>query len=238
MDNFGSWYYLIGLVRDAGVFLLIAALGGCIYSCYCFFVKNNRLSILPCACFLSVYIFLSFIKGKPPWMITAVLPFIAILCGAGLNVFLEAAVKKGRGAFIIAAAAIISAGIISSCTLSYDGYMYAQWDEHYRYAKNIRAEVEKIEKIFPDKAPFLIYFGDKVWPNPVFLSYIAPRNLQLISGHEPFKETADILDEKGINGAVISGDSLGQDIAGYLDKKCGFVFDLTEFFLIGKRSKK
>lgn len=238
MDDFGTWYYVIGLVRDCGAFLLVAASGGIAYCCYCFWAKKNRLAALPCVCFIAVYVFLSFIKGKPPWMITAVLPFIAILCGAGLNVFLEAAAKKGRGAFIIAATAIISAGIISSCTLSYDGYMYAQWDEHYRYAKNIRAEAEKIEKIFPDKAPFLIYFGDKVWPNPVFLSYIAPRNLQLISGHEPFKETADILDEKGINGAVISGDSLGQDIAGYLDKKCGFVFDLTEFFLIGKRSKK
>jgi 4-amino-4-deoxy-L-arabinose transferase-like glycosyltransferase len=43
MDNFGAWYYITGLFRDLGIFFLIAAAGGFVYCCYCFFAKKHRL---------------------------------------------------------------------------------------------------------------------------------------------------------------------------------------------------
>lgn len=224
MFDFGTLYYFRGLGADLGPFLILAALGGAAGALYGLFRGGRRLALLPLACSLTPYLFFLVLKGKPPWMVTTVLPFIALLCGQGMDAFLKLIRRQGRPIAAFAVCMLLVAGIVPALAVSYDDYMLSRQMTIYEFSRDTRQEAETIDAQLQPGEPLLAYFGAGAFPNSIFLSYLSDRPVVVVEENVTSYELSDILLLNEIDHAAIYNDSAGNSIALYMSVYEGFGF--------------
>ena len=226
MFDYGVFYYFKGALADLGPFLVIMVLGGSIYGLYAFFHDKRRKALLPLACALTPYLMFLVLKGKPPWMITTVIPFIALLAGQGMDAFLVLMRRQGRSMVIFATAALVIAGLGVALPMSYDSYMNSRQGVIYSFTRDVRHEAEVIDGQLLPGETLLIYFGAYVFPNSVFLAYLSPRPLLVVEESIAPEELSRTLLENGIKRVAIFNDSFGNNMALYLllNQPFGFAY--------------
>ncbi len=235
MFNYGSAYYISGLLKDLGPFFILSALVGLGCVLYRYIAQRRRLPLLPATIVLTNYAFISLIKGKPPWMITTILPFLALLCGVGIDAFLEKVRNRGRKLLIFSLTFILISGIVPALALSYDDYMLGRQASSYRFAQQLRHEAERIDSLVPVDDSMLIYFGAGVFPNSIFLSYISPRSIGFIDDRISYLDLSGYVNQEDIRWVVIFCDGRGLEIATFLYNYESFFFEKTGYYLLGKR---
>jgi 4-amino-4-deoxy-L-arabinose transferase-like glycosyltransferase len=226
MFDYGVFYYFKGALTDLGPLLVIMVLGGSIYSLYAFFRAKRRFALLPLACALTPYLMFLVLKGKPPWMITTVIPFIALLAGAGMNAFLDLMRRQGRPIAVFATSMLVIAGLGAALPMSYDRYMLSRQGVTYSFSREVRREAQVIDEQLLPGETLLIYFGAYVFPNSVFLAYLSPRPVVVVEESITPEELSETLFEKGIKRAAIFNDGAGNSIALYmmLNDSFGFAY--------------
>ncbi len=224
MFDFGVFYYFKGLGRDLGPFLILAAVAGAASGTARFIRRGRKLDFLPLACSLTPYLFFLVLKGKPPWIITTVLPFIALLAGQGMDAFLRLMREKGRAMAAFAAAMLLLAGIVTSVAMSYDGYMRSRQGAIYSYSQDLRGEAETIGGMLEPDEPLLAYFGAGTFPNAIFLTYVGERPVLVMEEGINALEIAETVQQNGIEHAAVYNDTAGNALALYMMVEMGFRF--------------
>jgi len=167
MFDFGTLYYFRGLGADLGPFLILAALGGAASALYGLFRGGRRLAMLPLACSLTPYLFFLLLKGKPPWMVTTALPFIALLCGQGMDAFLKLIRRQGRPSPLLQYACCWWRASFRPWPCPTTDTCSLDRGTIYEFSQDTRQEAETIDAQLQPGEPLLAYFGAGAFPNSI-----------------------------------------------------------------------
>jgi 4-amino-4-deoxy-L-arabinose transferase-like glycosyltransferase len=127
-----SWPYYLGRVpQDAGwviALLLLASFAALLWRLtrrgWPVRVEErgaSRMVLLPAIWIVLVYAFLSFSYGKPPWLVYAALPAVALLCGWALSQLVPAG--KERAWRYWAVGLVLAAALAGSLALGFGSYL-------------------------------------------------------------------------------------------------------------------
>lgn len=231
----GLFYFLSGMPADFGILPLALIVAGTTST-----LARSRmirdLELLPLSCFVIPYLLISLLPAKPPWMITAVLPFAALIGGRGCDGIAGFLRTYGRSVAVIGTTAILLTLLLVAAFTSYESYMDERQGAFYDFSKDMRHEAESIGAFLGPDRGTMFFFGEGNLPQSVFLLYYQPDHLYFTLGEETGDELVGIAQELGLDALVIFKEEKGFEIAASFYHQEGFSFIETEYFLVGIRA--